>query len=331
MSHHRDLKTSGDPVADRRYAYAEMLRASGDLAAAADLFRQSADLAPDWVAPWVALGDAEAELGAMDAALAAWRHALAADPADRLGVELRLARAGLAPPPALPPEGWVRALFDDYAPTFDRALVERLGYSTPMAILSLLDEIAPARTLPRVLDLGCGTGLTGESLRHRAGWLEGVDLAPGMIAQARAKGVFDVLSEGEAVGFLLDRDDPYDLIVAADMAPYLGRLDKLFHATVRRLAVGGLFALSVETGADTETSPGWRLRPTLRYAHAPSYLDQMANVVGLRRLALRPLVLRRDGSEWIEGLIGFYERPSPAIVTAPRPAHSVRRLRARGR
>ncbi|MBK0397705.1 methyltransferase domain-containing protein [Limibaculum sp. M0105] len=331
MNDHLDLKSSGDPVADRRYAYAEMLRANGDVAAAADLFRQCAELVPTWAPAWAALGDMEAERGDVDAALSAWRRALAVDAEDRLGVELRLARSGLAPAPQLPPEGWVRALFDDYAPTFDRALIERLGYAIPAAVLALLDEVAPTRPLPRVLDLGCGTGLTGEALRHRAGWLEGVDLAPGMLSQARAKGVFDTLTESEAVRFLQNEAEPYDLIVAGDMAPYLGPLDALFDAAAKRLCEGGLFLLSVESGPDAAPSPGWRLRPSLRYAHSPEYLDAVASTVGLARRALRPLAMRRDGSRWVEGFVGLFERPSRSAQFAPLPPMALSRPRARGR
>lgn len=325
-----DLKTSGDPVADRRYSYGEMFRSAGDLSAAADLFLQTAALVPAWAPAWVALGDVESERGDSKAALDAWRRALAADPADRVGVELRLARAGLAPVPDLPPEGWVRALFDDYAPGFDRALVERLGYATPGTIRALLDEVAPGRALPRVLDLGCGTGLTGEALRLRAGWLEGVDLAPGMLAQARAKGVFDALSEGEAVRFLDAGSEPFDLIVAGDMAPYLGALDALFASTARRLGLGGIFALSVETGADTASPPGWRLRPTLRYAHSEGYLRALAASAGLSILALKPAPLRRDAGAWVEGLVGLFERPRPLSADPIVPPAMARVRRARG-
>ena len=45
-----------------------------------------------------------------------------------------------------------------------------------------------------MLDLGCGTGLAGEAFRPHVDWLEGVDLSPGMIAQARKKTIYDRLA-----------------------------------------------------------------------------------------------------------------------------------------
>ena len=44
-----------------------------------------------------------------------------------------------------------------------------------------------------VLDLGCGTGLGRRGVPAICDWLVGVDLSPGMIEQARAKGIYDRL------------------------------------------------------------------------------------------------------------------------------------------
>ena len=47
-------------------------------------------------------------------------------------------------------------------------------------------------------DLGCGTGRTGAWLAaHGVGEIDGVDLSPGMLAAARARGVYRSLREGE--------------------------------------------------------------------------------------------------------------------------------------
>ena len=55
---------------------------------------------------------------------------------------------------------YVRRLFDQHAPEFDTALVERLDYRGPELLLDAVRTIAgvPLR-LGSVLDLGCGTGL----------------------------------------------------------------------------------------------------------------------------------------------------------------------------
>src|SRR6266571_18366 len=86
--------SSGDLLADRRYERARALEADGDLAAAADLLAQALERAPGFVSAWFALGEVRAYAGDRAGAVAAFRSALAADPADRHGAALRLARLG---------------------------------------------------------------------------------------------------------------------------------------------------------------------------------------------------------------------------------------------
>src|SRR3954447_14014642 len=117
-------------LADRRYALARDYAADGDLAAAADLYLQAVELAPGFASAWFALGEARQALGDCDAARVAFERARAADPQDRQGAALRLARLGGADPGTQALHGYVRTLFDQYAPRFDRALAD-LKYAAP--------------------------------------------------------------------------------------------------------------------------------------------------------------------------------------------------------
>ncbi len=58
--------SSGDLIADRRYQWALDLIARGDLAGAADLLAQTAELAPGFAAAWFMLGEAREKLGDRD-------------------------------------------------------------------------------------------------------------------------------------------------------------------------------------------------------------------------------------------------------------------------
>ncbi len=93
---------------------------------------------------------------------------------------------------------YVRTLFDQYAPRFDRAL-EDLGYRAPAL---LREAVAAAR--PRfgaMFDLGCGTGLAGVAFRPHVDRLVGVDLSSKMVEEARRKGVYDALEVGDIAHF----------------------------------------------------------------------------------------------------------------------------------
>src|SRR3954471_8584572 len=170
--------SSGDLIADRRYALARDYAADGDLAAAADLYAQAVELSPGFASAWFALGEAREALGDRDGARAAFARAQAADPEDRHGAALHLARLGAGDPAARELHAYVRTLFDQYAPRFDRAL-EDLGYRAPAL---LCETVRTERSrFGIMLDLGCGTGLVGAAFRPHVDRLVGVDLSGGMV------------------------------------------------------------------------------------------------------------------------------------------------------
>ena len=113
--------SSGDLIADRRYDRARAYAADGDLAAAADLYAQAVELEPR-----LCLGVVRARRDARGAGRLRRRDARrssrrgAADPDDRHGAGLHLARLGAADPATQALHGYVRTLFDQYAPRFDR-------------------------------------------------------------------------------------------------------------------------------------------------------------------------------------------------------------------
>ena len=93
-----------------------------------------------------------------------------------------------APPRAS--DNYVRDTFDAFAGSFDQVL-DQLGYRAPGLIGELLDRDLPAADASLMIaDAGCGTGLCGEFLRPRAKRLVGIDLSPGMLARARARGKY---------------------------------------------------------------------------------------------------------------------------------------------
>lgn len=290
------LLTSGDLLADRRYAYAMAAAKDGDHEAAADLLEQALEMAPLWPPALLALGDSKLALGDRDAAIAAWQAALAEHPDDTLGARPRLARLGVVAVSEAVGDAYIRALFDDYAPRFDQHLRGALGYSGPETVMAALDAIAPGRYFDRVLDLGCGTGLMGEAIRSRASWLGGCDLSPAMVARAEVKAVYDDL---QALG-LLDylTGTQADLVLAADVLVYLGDLAPVFTAVAAALTSGGLFAFTVQKGED-----GLTLGEDLRYAHAEPLLRNWADEAGLTVLSLAACATRCDRGVPVPGLV----------------------------
>jgi predicted TPR repeat methyltransferase len=294
---------SGNLIADRRFEWARDREVKGDLAGAADLLTQALELAPDYASAWFALGELCEKLGDRAGAVAAYRKAALADAQDRHGATLHLIRLDVLPATAMP-EGYVRALFDGYAPGFDRALTEGLGYRAPELLLNAVKAARAGEWLKfgSLLDLGCGTGLAGAAFRPFCDWLVGVDLSPAMLSQARAKGLYDRLIEGEVLGFL-GREAVararYHLILAADVFVYLDDLKPVLMAAVQVLEQSALIAFSVET----HDGDGVILRETLRYAHGAAHVRAALDTAGLKRVSLDSAATRNEKGTPVTGLI----------------------------
>lgn len=186
------------------------------------------------------------------------------------------------------PDDWVVTTFDAFAPAFERQ-VRSLGYTVPEQLAALLcDSGARAGD---VLDLGCGTGLVGAALAPEPGLvLTGVDLSQRMLEQARARGVYHVLAQGEVHAWLRTIPaESFDTVVAADVLIYIGDLHPLFAEVARVLRPGGRFAFSTEE-CDGGT---YKLLPTGRFAQSEAYVRQAA---GSRYsiLASTPIVVRQE-------------------------------------
>lgn len=101
-------------------------------------------------------------------------------------------------------------------------------------------------TTGRALDVGCGTGRAFGPLQRRGWSVDGCDVSPGMIAQARDKhrGSFEGLYVADARELPRFVGAPYDLVLALnDVVNYLtedGDLEQCFRGVARNLAPGGL-------------------------------------------------------------------------------------------
>ncbi|WP_192179107.1 class I SAM-dependent DNA methyltransferase [Mesorhizobium amorphae] len=289
--------TSGDLTADRRADFAEMLYASGEPAAAAELLLGALELAPQWAAGWFRLGEMHEAAADLAQAAQAWTMALTLEPTDRLGAALKLQLIGKAPSATAPPSAFVEMLFDHYAESFEESLVDKLGYRLPDFLDQAVRRARPGR-FRLVLDLGCGTGLMGQRLRPVADRLEGYDISAAMLKKARAKGVYDLLAKADLQDFSY-AGPKADLVVAADVFIYVGALDRVISRIAGLLAGDGLFAFSVETLVG---EGGFALQPSRRYAHSHAYVGQALAANGFSVLSMDPTVIRLDRSQPVEGL-----------------------------
>lgn len=263
---------------------------AGDAAAALADFEAALAHDATLAAAWTQRGSLLREAGRLAEAADCFRQALAhgGDPA--LNGWFLAAVEGRSDLQA--PARYVQALFDGYAEGFDEHLVHGLGYRVPEQLAALL----PAGPLGEALDLGCGTGLCAAALQGRVAAIDGVDLAPRMVAAARARGLYRQVHEAALEPWLQACTTRYTLVIAADVFIYIGDLAPVFAGVRRVLAPGGRFAFSVEAAAT-----GVELGTQLRYRHGEDHLRALAAASGFAVERVEPAVLRHEQQRPIAG------------------------------
>jgi predicted TPR repeat methyltransferase len=299
----RMFLSSGDLLADRRFEFARDLLLKGDLAAAADLLEQATDLAPNFASAWFTLGEIREQLGEPEAAIAAFRRAQAADPEDRHGASLHLMRLGAEELSGMP-QAYVRALFDQYAPKFETALVDDLGYRGPAllfkAVLASRAAVRKPAFFKRAIDLGCGTGLAATAFAKEVDHFIGIDLSPRMIEKARATGLYARLEVADMLQGLRGKPDAStNLVLAADAMVYVADLGPVLAEAKRVLVSGGVLAFTVET----HDGQGVILGEGLRYAHCADHVRASVEAAGLNLSLLEVRSARNEDNAPVPGLV----------------------------
>jgi SAM-dependent methyltransferase len=136
-----------------------------------------------------------------------------------------------------------RFQFQRLAPIWDR----RRGPESLPALMTALERIDPPR---RVLDVGTGTGQAARAIAKRFlnAEIVGVDLAPGMVEEARRllepELAGRVRYEAADASRLRVEDRSFDLVVLLNMIPF-------FEELARITAPGGALVLAYSSGPET--------------------------------------------------------------------------------
>jgi predicted TPR repeat methyltransferase len=193
--------------------------------------------------------------------------------------------------------GYVRHLFDQFSADYDSRMIGQLGYAAPQILLDLAGMVMPGRDGLAILDLGCGTGLSGLAFRPFAARLDGIDLSPAMIEKAAARNIYDNLAVGDLETALSAPGPAYDLILAADTLVYLGNLETVFGAAHARLAPDGFFLFTVEKAAGER----FELGPKRRWRHGEGYLRDLAGRAGFQVAGFVAATPRHEAGHPVDG------------------------------
>jgi predicted TPR repeat methyltransferase len=121
----------------------------------------------------------------------------------------------------------------------------------------------------------------------------------------RCADLVSVLAHSEAP------ENSYDIVTAADVFIYVGRLDEVIPSIHRVLRPGGLFAFSAESAEPLrEThSAGYRLGVMGRYAHSADYLRRLAAENAFDVSLMRDIRIRSEHRRPVHGWLTVFRRP----------------------
>ena len=201
-----------------------------------------------------------------------------------------------------PPKEYVKNLFDDYAERFNDSLVQGLQYKLPFVIKDLIQNISSKSKFAKTIDLGCGTGLSGNGLSEISEHLSGIDISENMISKADELDVYDNLYTGDIVEALNAVQENFDLFVALDVLIYVGDVESIFKTVHKYSNPESIFVFSTEI----QDESGYSLLSSSRYSHSDSYIMNQASGKFVL-IKSKDTVIRKEGNNLIHGKIYFFK------------------------
>lgn len=278
-------------LVNQHFNTAVQLMEWGEYSSATTIIKDCINLAPSAAPLHFHLGEALRKQNKYSEAQTALLEYLKLDPDDNLGASIKLGLMGFKPHHEAMTLTYVRTLFDQFAPHFEASLIGNLNYKTPQEIGSIVLMESPG-PFDRILDLGCGTGLSALPFRDEASWIEGIDISAGMIAQAREKNIFNDLHVTDIKTFLENEKSQYDLIISSDVFIYLPDLANIFTLVSNRLSPNGLFSFSVQ--ATDCLDKDFLLGEDHRYSHKEQYVLNSIKASNMRMMKNTHTTLRHE-------------------------------------
>ena len=261
-------------------------------------------LDPKFTDAYVNLGGILMKLDRIKAATTCYKRAAALNPDHPTAGHLYASLSGKDLDTAS--HAYVRKLFDDYSENFEKSLVGTLEYSMPVMLREVFDSIEERpQVFTNMIDLGCGTGLVGKAFSAIAERMTGIDLSSQMIEKAGEIGLYDQLLVGSIDEEFEKLQTSYDLIICADVFPYIGNLNRIFLIASRHCVSEGYFAFSTERSDEVSE---YMLQSTGRFVHSSQYIKTLCDNHGFKLLVLKQVKLRKQADAWILGDLVVLQR-----------------------
>lgn len=152
-----------------------------------------------------------------------------------------------------------QALYQDWAETYDEAMIGGLQYVSPRKCAALYARHQTDKS-SLILDIGCGTGLAGSELAKLGfGRMDGLDLSESMLEMAAQRGLYRKLFTADLLKPLDIETGVYDGAICTGTFTHAHVGAECLDEIVRTLKPGGLFAFTVHREVHDELGFGVKL------------------------------------------------------------------------
>ena len=283
------------------YAYNNLglaLKVQGDVEAAISNYTKAIKIKPNFRKAYYNLGNEYLHTGNTNDAHKSFKTAIEQRPnfpaAQHLLASITSGKTQSAP------REYVERLFDGYAERFDASLVEKLRYQIPNRLVNFIFQSHSGDKLGSVIDLGCGTGLIGQSLRPFCDNIEGIDLSRQMVNQAQKKALYDKLTDIDIITYPTSANLDFDYFIATDVFIYVGDLENIFQLIKSRSVRNGTLVFSTEHA----TEDGYHLMSSGRYFHSKNYIEDLCEKFRFMLTSFQEGPLRFESKAMLSG--GLY-------------------------
>jgi predicted TPR repeat methyltransferase len=150
----------------------------------------------------------------------------------------------------------IRDIYDEFSKTYDKDVKEVMNYTAYLRVPRLVIKHLKTKN-PKVLDLGCGTGLSSLPFFEIKGEVTGIDGTRAMIKRASRLPYKKLLCQNLEKSLRM-KDNSFDAVVMVGVMEYLNDPAALFKQVNKKLVVGGVFGLTVPQKSSWYSESGLR-------------------------------------------------------------------------
>ena len=292
--HYQLCVQSGCRDAEIYYNLGVAFMSQGKLQQGIQQYQQCLDHKPNHVAAITNLGACYLKQELVDKALTYYQQAHDLSP-DNQEINYMLSALTQEKIPNRAPISYVTQLFDNYANHYEKHMEDVLQCQVPKQLAQRIKQTIQ-KPIASLVDVGCGSGLSGLAVQALTKQLIGIDLSAKMLAKAAEKNIYHQLLCGDLLTHLQSLHD-IDVIMAADVLVYLGDLREFLHLCAKAKGVDGIIAFTTEQGAGN----GFQLNQHGRFIHGEAYLTNQAHEAGLKVICHENMNLRLQNNQPVIG------------------------------